>query len=98
MKIRIGCSKYDLLKSKNLLEDGRLGDVHSGFKKINIYDGFDAQTKRQTFWHEAVHAMLAEIQEGDLSSDEKLVSNLGNTIYAFLEDNSIDKIYKTLGD
>jgi hypothetical protein len=98
MKARIGCSRYDIKKGNKKFDTEILGAVHSDNKQIVIYDGVNAETAKQVFWHEIVHAMLAEIERDDLSDNENFVNILSKHIYAFLEDNSIEKLYKAIAD
>jgi hypothetical protein len=41
----------------------------------------------QTFCHELIHCMLEKIGRTDLSSDEKLVDNLGQVLHQFIKEN-----------
>lgn len=97
MKIKIGYSKYELSKTKQTLEQDALGLVQLHNKNIQIYDGFDNQTKKQTFWHEFVHAALHEIDADEINENETFVNMFSKVIYAFLEDNSVERIYKQIG-
>lgn len=108
MKVVVGVTEYDLkivdaevVKDK---ADGHLSsvDAYAGcieeFEgKISINKCYPAQTKKQTFWHEVVHAMLAEIGEADLNDDEGFVDAFAKQIYGFIQRNKIDKIYEYLG-
>jgi len=97
MKVKIGYSNYELSKTKQILEQDALGLIQLHSKKIQIYDGFDEQTKKQTFWHEFVHAALHEIDATELNNNETFINMLGKVIYAFLEDNSVERVYKQIG-
>lgn len=39
----------------------------------------------QTFWHEAAHAILDNIGQGDLSNDERLVDLIGQCVHQVLK-------------
>lgn len=97
MKLRIGCSEYEIKNNTNILEDGELGNVHPHRKVINIYNGFGEQNVQQTIWHEIVHAMLHELNENELYENERLVNGLGVMVHRFIQDNDLNKLYKTIG-
>lgn len=112
MKIRIGSTKYELnkrsdkemtqCKSIAYQDDERIEDVEiAGFTsffdcKIDINNSYPAQTKKQTFWHEAVHAILQEVGQSELCDNEDFVESIGKQLYGFHEDNNLEKIYSFL--
>ena len=112
MKVVIGSTDYDLklvaetvLDGKmNTLSDGKIedGGVCAGCLErfenvISINKKYTHQTRKQTFWHEAVHAMLDELGEEELCEDEGFVDAMAKQIYSFINRNKIDKIYEYLG-
>ena len=64
---------------------------------ISINKKYPVQTRKQTFWHEVVHAMLDEIGEEELCEDEGFVDAFAKQLYGLIHRNKIDKIYDYLG-
>ena len=106
MKVHIGSLDYDLttttepLKSV-LLEDTEdndflMGLVEEPFCKITISKNFPKQTREQSFWHETVHAMMAELGQRDLYDDEAFIDSMAKQLHMFFKRNDIKKIYEKL--
>ena len=107
MKIHIGSLDYDLITTTKPLErillkdvednDLLMGLVEEPFCKITISKNFPKQTREQSFWHETIHAIMAELGQNDLLEDEAFVDSLAKQIHMFLKRNDINKIYEKLG-
>ena len=106
MKINIGVTEYDLkLVPEEELKEELGGEDKAYFgltdyvgSKIKVNNAHNQQTKKQTFWHEIVHAMLDEIGMNELNADEGFVDALGKQVYGVIKKNKLDKIYAYLGD
>lgn len=103
MKLRIGSTKYELNKcgEKEMEEYGDLEHEVAGFTKffdctIDINNTYPTQTVKQTLWHEVVHAILLEVGQSDLCGNEDFVESVSKQLYAFHEDNDLEKIYSFL--
>lgn len=106
MKVKVGNTKYELIKTSGdeILDqyypDEDIFDIAGLIDKFNtsiyINKEFSSQTVKQTFWHEIVHGMLYEIGRHELNSDEGLVDAIGGQLYGLFENNNIDKIYQFL--
>lgn len=108
MKVKVGNTVYELSKTTGE-KIGELMCVpkeeHSEYEFSGCISRFDtdifinkdysAQIKKQTFWHEALHAMFYELGS-DLAGDEGLVDSLSLLIYGMIENNNIAKIYEFL--
>lgn len=97
MKVRIGSIDYNLTQKEAMytITDCGFCDWEDGIIAINPTKPHEC--KKQTFWHEAVHAMLTEIGEDNgLSKDEKFVDSFSKQLYAFHKDNKLEKIYQVL--
>lgn len=106
MKIRIGSTKYEVNKGTDKdvakimeCEDEKyaISGVTDFFNSIiTINSSYSAQTMKQTFWHEAVHALLEEVGQSELSRNEDFVESVAKQLYGFHEDNNLEKIYAFL--
>jgi len=63
-------------------------------RRINKYN--PNQTKKQSFLHECVHAMLDELGQDDLFEDESFVDSFSKQLYGFYMNNNLEKIFKFL--
>lgn len=91
---------YDLKKTKSLDGDGEetvLGLTNFIDGTIQVLSGVNEQVIQQTFWHEIVHAILIELGMANLNEDEGFVDAFSKQIYAVLNENNVEGIYKFLG-
>lgn len=78
-------------------QDNNLGDCCVAEGRINIANLWDKDkqqcngSKRQTFFHEVVHAILDTMGETELSKSEKFVC----TFSSFLNEAMADAVFKT---
>lgn len=100
MKVRIGATKYDLVLEKDDLisEEGELcvGLINGDYGYLKVSSQCNEQCKKQTFWHEVVHGFFDELGQKELMFDEGIVDSLGKLLYAFHEDNKLEKLYEKL--
>lgn len=95
MKIRVGSTKYDVTKYSD--HSGELGRCSRDDMEIRLNTDFRKDVVKQSLWHEITHAILFEMGECDLSHDERFVEGFSRILYAFHEDNKLDKIYANIG-
>lgn len=99
MKIRIGSTKYNLIiTDKDIMvgSDVCNGAIQADDEEIFIDSRSKIGCKRKTLWHETVHGILDEMGMYKLSEDEGFVDSFGRLLYAFHEDNNLEKIYEKL--
>jgi hypothetical protein len=98
MNIRIGSTKYELLRPQNvIIGDGvYLGAIDRDAGELEIKSSIKPQAAKQTFWHEVMHGMMHEMGEEELCHDEQFIESLSRLLYAFHEDNKLEKIYEKL--
>lgn len=99
MEIRIGSTKYNLILKKTALDfEGEevLGLIDENEGIIHLHTDVPVQRVKQIFWHECIHGALNEIGMEALGDDEGFVDALSKQLYAFHEDNKLDKIYEAL--
>lgn len=100
MKVHIGSTKYELNTPKKIVVDEVLcrGALDESMSIIEVSKEFPLQSRKQTLWHEVVHGILFELGEHELTNDEGFVDSLSKQLYAFNENNKLDKIYEKLSD
>jgi hypothetical protein len=110
LKVKIGVTDYELKmdSTANLLEDymemtdetngGMLvgGVMNPMLNTIRINKDYPNQTKKQSFLHECVHALLDELGQDDLFEDESFVDSFSKQLYGFYMNNNLEKIFKFL--
>lgn len=106
MKVRIGSTKYEINKGTDKeiskimeCDDDKysISGITNFFDSvITINSSYPAQTMKQTFWHETVHALLEEIGQSELSQNEDFVESVAKQLYGFHQDNNLEKIYAFL--
>ena len=100
MQVRVGSTKYDFKTTNQKImideEDEAMGSTNFHDAVITVSKNFPKQTRKQTFWHEVVHAIFDELGRSELGYNEDLVDSIGKLIYAFHEDNKLDRIYAQL--
>lgn len=110
LKVRIGVTEYDLQAVNDArMNDEYLdamdeesgssivgGMVHPILGKMLINNEIPQQAKVQSFFHECVHAMLDELGQGELYSDEDFVDSFSKQIYGLFKYNNLDKIFAYL--
>jgi hypothetical protein len=100
MKIKLGSLDYDLVMTDKKIEfeeeDMVLGLIEEPKCTITIYKNVPNQTKEQTFWHETIHGMMAELGQYDLFENEGFIDAFAKQLHMFLKRNDINKIYDKL--
>ncbi len=66
---------------RDSLPEDELGDWRAGRGEIRVSKDLDKDVKGQTFWHEAVHAILEGYGFSKLSEHENFVEALSQGIY-----------------
>ena len=100
MKVHIGSTKYELNTPKRVVVDEVLckGTLDESMSIIEISKEFPLQSRKQTLWHEVVHGILFELGEQELNSNEGFVDAFSKQLYAFNENNKLNKIYEKLSN
>jgi hypothetical protein len=94
-KVTVGCFDYDIAETDEvLLVDGRkcsgLIDYNKHIIKISNEENFSEQSKEQTFWHEAVHAIIDYRRVGYGKADEEtFVDELATGLYLLCKQNGL---------
>ena len=80
----IGSFEYTIEVSDKLSDSGV---IDNDKVRIFIDAGLDDQVKRQTLWHEILHALMFQYGLAQADHDEKLIDNLAHGICQVLRDN-----------
>lgn len=81
MKVNICGIEHSVIECvDNFDTETHMGQIDYGDCVIRINKNMPDQLKRATLCHEILHGMLVHIGREDLSSDEQLVTALGNAI------------------
>lgn len=105
MKVYIGVSEYNvsLAPESEIREQLKtdddfdvLGLCNNYSKEILINKDTYPIAKKETLFHELVHAFLDEIGYSTYNNDEVFIDALSKQIMGFFNRNNIDKIYKSL--
>ena len=90
-KIRVGRRLYKINQVKQL-DDGLMGEVDYDTKEIAVATHSSLSGRRfkreevmDTFWHELVHAILADMGEHQLNNNERFVTRFANRLTKAIE-------------
>jgi len=92
-KIKIAGVEYSIkVENKELDKDRAYGIANYITSEILLSTKYNHRDRselsvEQTFWHEALHAMLDVMQEDDLNNNEKFVNTLSSFIHQIVSDN-----------
>jgi Zn-dependent peptidase ImmA (M78 family) len=90
--VLIGSFEYDIEESDKMVDNG---SIDTEKLKIHIDSTIDEQVKRQTLWHEIIHALMHQFGLSLSDHDEKMIDNLAHGICQVIRDNP--KIGKSIG-
>jgi hypothetical protein len=90
-KLKVGDKWYSIEVVEAMREKDHMGRVYYPEQKIKI--GKKSSTGRKyaksdihdTFWHELVHAILADMGEHQLNEDERFVTQFANRLTRAIE-------------
>lgn len=88
--VKIGATRYsvEVWDHKEADEAGACGDCSLRLARIRVADGYHRFAQAETFIHEVVHAILADIGVAQPEEDEeKMVRRLSPRLAAFMADN-----------
>ena len=81
MKVNICGIEHNVIECEDNFDiETHMGQIDYGNCTIKINKNIPDQLKVATLCHEILHGMLVHIGREDLSSDEQLVTALGNAI------------------
>ena len=80
----VGAFKYKIIESDKMSDNGTID-----CEKLNIFieSSMNKQVKRQTLWHELMHAIMYEFGLPQSEHDEKLIDNIAHGVMQILRDN-----------
>jgi hypothetical protein len=91
-KIKVGTKWYSVEVVEAMAEKGFMGRVYYPDQKIKIGKSsnttgrqFKPEQVHDTFWHEVVHAILADMGEDRLNGNERFVTGFANRLTKAIE-------------
>ena len=91
-KLKVGDKWYSIEVVEAMREKGYMGRVYYPEQKIKIgkksaANGrkFSKSDMHDTFWHELVHAILADMGEHQLNNNERFVTRFANRLTRAIE-------------
>jgi hypothetical protein len=80
-KIRVGDKEYSVEIVETLKHKADLGRIYFGTGRIEIAQRSDDDQRKQTFWHELVHAILVDMERNDLNRNEQFVDGFAQRLH-----------------
>ena len=87
---------YHVCHVDNKRGNSGYGEINYPKNEVTLFDKIDEapvckDQKVQTFWHEAVHAILSALGESNLCSDEKFVCKFSSLLNELMQTASISE-------
>lgn len=91
-KLKVGDKWYSIEVVEAMREKGHMGRVYYPDQKIKIGKKSNTTGRKfakadmhDTFWHELVHAILADMGEDQLNNNERFVTRFANRLTKAIE-------------